>query len=156
MYIDVITLAEAKNFLRIDDTLTEDDAQITRMIGSALLYVEMHTNHLVYARSKSYNMIDGELRVYDFPINTITSPTEADMNNEQKTLYKIFGYGNSTSVLVLNVGYTAPANVPPGLIDVAFEILDLMYYGSKDGESLEKKLSEMSKQTLQQHKRFLI
>ena len=29
-YTDIITLADAKTYLRIDDTLTEDDAQITR------------------------------------------------------------------------------------------------------------------------------
>ena len=55
-YLDVITLADAKSYLRVDDTLTDDDAQISRMIKSALSTIEKRTNVLVYARSKNYLM----------------------------------------------------------------------------------------------------
>ena len=62
-YIDVLTLAQTKTFLRIDDTLSDDDAQITQMIKSALSTIERRTNVLVYARSKSYLFQDYEVRV---------------------------------------------------------------------------------------------
>ena len=84
-YINVITLADAKNYLRIDDTLTEDDAQITRMIKAALSYVENYTGHLVYARDKDYRLIDGKVTVYDYPIN---SEVTVDLDVENKTLHK--------------------------------------------------------------------
>ena len=62
-YIDIIPLADAKVYLRIDDTLTEDDAQITRMINGALSYVERYTSHILYARDKEYRFIDGFVSV---------------------------------------------------------------------------------------------
>ena len=50
-YITVITLAEAKNYLRVDPTLTGDDSAITRMIESALKFIERYTNIICYQRS---------------------------------------------------------------------------------------------------------
>lgn len=155
-YIDVITLAEAKEYLRIDDTLTEDDTQITRMISTALIFVENNTGHMVYSRDKDYVMVDGFIRVYDTPITAIVTPTEADMDNEQKTLYKNFCYGIETSTLTLTVGYTTKAAVPPGLIDVALEVIDILYYGNETGKTVHRDLSPMSKSILEQHKRFIL
>ena len=53
-YTDIITLADAKTYLRIDDTLSDDDAQITRMIKAALSQVEKSTNYIFFPRTKSY------------------------------------------------------------------------------------------------------
>lgn len=155
-YLTVIPLADAKLHLRIDDTLTDDDAAITRMISTALSFVENWTSHIVYSRSKDYVMVDGFVRVYDTPITAITTPAEADMDNEQKTLYKNFSYGITTSTLSLTVGYAAPASVPQALIDVALEIIDIMYYGNETGKTVQKDLSPMSIMQLDQLKRFLI
>lgn len=155
-YLDVITLIEAKNYLRIDDTLTEDDAQITRMINAALAYIENWTRVYVYARAKTYIMVDGFVRVYDWPINSITTPAEADMDNEQKTLYKNFCYGIETSNLVLNIGITAPENVPPELKEVGFEIIDLMYYEHETGKTVKKDLTSISVDILNRFRRFLL
>lgn len=155
-YIDVITLAEAKNTLRVDDTLTEDDAKITRIIGYALAYIELWTNVITFAQAKTYTMVDGCIRVYDYPINSITTPTEADMSNTQKTLYKTFTYGTTTSDLVLNVGHVLPTSVPVDLIDVAHEIIELRYYEQETGKTIAKDLSSTSIDTLNRHKRFLL
>ena len=73
-YTDIITLADAKTYLRIDDTLTEDDAQITRMIKASLSQVERITNHILFARAKSYIVEDYSVNVYDYPINSLTTP----------------------------------------------------------------------------------
>ena len=88
-YIDVLTLAQAKTFLRIDDTLSDDDAQVTQMISSALSTIERRTNVLVYARDKSYLVQDYEVKVYDFPINSITSPTTVVETGRQTRLQKV-------------------------------------------------------------------
>jgi len=155
-YIDVITLSDAKNYLRIDDTLTTDDAQITRIINASLSFVEQWTNIYVYARSKTYLMVDGCKRVYDYPINSITSPTEADMVNEEKTLYKNFSYGVDTSDLVLNIGHLLPASVDVEIIEVAYELIDIMYYGSKSNGTLTEQLSALSIEVLNKHRRFIL
>ena len=72
-YIDVITLPDAKVYLRVDDDLTEDDTQIIRMINGALSYIEQYTNIYFFARDKSYNVIDSCVKVYDYPINSEVS-----------------------------------------------------------------------------------
>ena len=151
-YTDVITLADAKLYLRIDDTLTDDDAQITRMISSALSYVEKWTNVLVYARNKDYLIVDGIIRVYDYPINSVVSPDEADMTITRKTLYTIYEYNTDTD-LTLNVGYANPDDVPQELKDVALEIIDNMYYRN-DWKNMG--LSPLSIDILNKHKRFII
>jgi len=155
-YLTVIPLADAKLHLRVDDTLTEDDAAITRMISTALSFVENWTYHFLYARSKTYTMVNGFVKVYDYPINSITTPAEADMDNEQMSSYKNFCYGIETSDLVLNIGYGDPLDIPQGLIDVALEMIDIMYYANETGKTVQKDLSPMSIMTLDQNKRFLI
>ena len=108
-YIDVISLANAKLYLRVDDTLTEDNAQITSMIDVALKYVEDYTQILVFARDKTYRMINGIKKVYDFPINSVIKPSA----NVFAT-----GTGQCTSVIASNtlvtngLTYTGVAGTP--------------------------------------------
>jgi len=49
-YLSVISLERAKNYLRIDTTLTDDDAEITAMINGACSYIEKRTNLIFYPR----------------------------------------------------------------------------------------------------------
>lgn len=267
-YIDIISLAQAKLYLRVDDTLTEDDAQIISMISVALKYVEDYTNILVFDRDVTYRMIRGVIRVYDFPINSVISPltnvfatgaakcttviatdtitinailytavdgvptdfTEFSVDNgdtataislaravngdlragtlsnvsatsttdtvalttterglagnaitlaqtggtitltafsggvdgnldtdniEEMTLYTTYCFGINNINLVLNVGYDTPADVPLDIIQVAYEIIDILYYGKETGRTLAD-LSELSKNILNQNKRFIL
>jgi len=87
-YLDIITLADAKTYLRIDDTLTEDDAQITRMIKASLSQIERITNYIFFARSKSYVVENCSVNVYDFPINSLTTPTTA--TSVEKAVYTTY------------------------------------------------------------------
>ena len=151
-YIDVITLADAKLYLRVDDTLTEDDAQITRMINAALSYVEKYTNVIVFARDKEYRLTDGCVRVYDYPIN---SEVTADLTAVNKTLYTNYTFGTSNDLIELNVGYVDETDIPQEVIEAAYEIIDIYYYGKESGKTMAD-LSPMSKQGLDQFKRFLM
>ena len=168
-YIDVIPLATAKNYLRIDDTLTEDDARITRLINAALAYVEQWTNVLVYQRAtKEYLITDRCVRVYDYPINDVVKGLddedvdvalvyETDYDRERKHLYtNYYNIDSDAERLVLDVGHVLPASVPDELKEVALEVIDLMYYEHETGKSVSKDLSELSKMILNNHKRFLI
>ena len=71
-YIDVISLERAKNYLRIDTTLTDDDAEITAMINGACSYIEKRTNLIFYPRNKVYKG-SCQVKVYDYPINSIVT-----------------------------------------------------------------------------------
>lgn len=149
-YIDIIPLADAKLYLRIDDTLTEDDTQITRMINASLSYVEKYTNHVLFARDKEYRLINGCVRVYDHPIN---SEVTADLIVENKTLHTNYELGMTNDLIELNVGYALVADVPQELIEVAYEIIDIYYYGKESGKTMAN-ISPLSMDMLNQYKRF--
>ena len=151
-YLDVISLADAKLYLRIDDTLTEDDTQITRMIYAALGYVEKYTNHLMFAHDKEYRLISGCVSVYDYPIN---SEVTDDLVSENKTLYTNYTLGSSNDLIELNVGYTDVSDIPQEIIEAAYEIIDIYYYGKESGKTMAD-LSPMSRQGLDQNKRFIM
>jgi hypothetical protein len=154
-YIDVLTLAQTKTFLRIDDTLSDDDAQITQMIKSALSTIERRTNVLVYARSKSYLFQDYEVRVYDFPINSLTSPSDAVL--VEKELHSNYSTNNTANLkLVLNVGYTDPLDVPSELIDAALQLVKYMYYEAETNTASKGNIPYWIQEMINQHKRFII
>lgn len=152
-YLDIIPLADAKIYLRIDDDLTEDDAQITRMIKGALEYVEKWTNYILFARDKEYRLIDGCVKVYDYPIN---SEVTSDLESENKTLYTNYTLGTSNDLITLNVGYADVNDIPQSLIEVAYEIIELMYYEKETNKSHLTDLSSLSKSILNNYKRFII
>ena len=76
-YINIIPLQDARVYLRIDYTLTQDNEAITRMKNDSLAKVEQMTNVNLIAKSKEYIFDDLKATVYDYPINSLTSPTTA-------------------------------------------------------------------------------
>lgn len=147
-YLDVISLERAKNYLRIDSDLTEDDAEITSMINAALSYVEKRTNHLVYARNKYYNGVC-QVKVYDSPINTIITPVDPFVL--YRTMYAIFPNDKEVQ---LNVGYDDPAKVPDELIQAALQMIKVWYYESEKQVN-STLIPESVKEVLDVYKRFL-
>ena len=75
-YSSIISLQEAKNYLRVDDDFTDDDLSIQAMLKSAIRYVENFTQHYFFAKDVQKIIIDSKVRVYDFPLNSLVSPTE--------------------------------------------------------------------------------
>jgi len=153
-YTDIISLADAKNYLRIDDTVSEDDRAISQMINASFRFIENWTNHILEQRDKTYSLENDFVSVYDYPIQEIVSPVTAV--ETKKPLYSNFEVLNGESELILTVGYNDSVEVPDDLIQVAYEILDIYYYGSKDGQSVGKKLSALSVDTLNYYKRFIL
>ena len=154
-YLNVITLEEAKNYLRVDDTLTEDDARITSMIKASLSMLERSTNILVYARNKEYFFEDYCVYVYDFPINTLINPTDADV--VEKQCYSIYSTNSSSdNKLTLNVGYTDSNDVDPELIEVALYMLKYMYYEAETDKVSVSNFPMWIQVMISQLKRFVI
>tara|TARA_R110000796_G_scaffold142252_1_gene258792 strand:+ start:147 stop:596 length:450 start_codon:yes stop_codon:yes gene_type:complete len=124
-YLDVITLARAKNYLRLDAGFTADDAEVTSMIKAACKFIELRTNHIFFAQDKVFTGLVN-VQVYDFPINTLIAPTDATV------VY--FATSNSytaqTSV-TLNVGYVSPDDVPEELKAAVLQMLKVWYYESE-------------------------
>jgi hypothetical protein len=151
-FIDIIPLADAKIYLRIDDTLTEDDAQITRMINAALSYVERHTNHVLFAQDKEYRLINGFVSVYDHPVN---SEVTDDLVVVDKTLHKNYTLGSDNALIELNVGYATAADVPDELVEIAYIIIDIWYYAKETGKTVAD-LTDFDKAVLDSYKRFIV
>lgn len=152
-YIDVITLEDAKTYLGIDDTAR--DAEVTRMINSACSYMEKYTNLILVDKERTYYFDDSNcVRVYDFPINSVTSP--ADAVRTRRGTYSFYSTSTSTATeLVLNVGYTTPSDVPSEIIEAGLQIIAVWFYSSEKRN--DTSIIPMNiKQILDQHKRFLL
>lgn len=146
-YIQVITLQRAKNYLRVDETLTEDDAEITSMINAACRYIEKRTNHILYARDIIY---DGscQVKVYDFPINSIiTDPIPIGLKRSLYTIYP------DVISIELNVGYTVDT-VPDDLIEAMLQIISVWYYDSEKQVKMSL-IPESVKAVVDLYRRFL-
>ena len=98
---------------------------------------------------------DYSVNVYDYPINSLITPTTAVAL--EKAIYTTYTTLLKTELKVqLNVGYVLATDVPSDLIEVALEMIDLMYYSPETGKSIKSNLSELSKMVLSNYKRFFI
>lgn len=147
-YTDVISLANAKIYLGVDDT--SRDTEITRMINGALTYLERVTNIIVDARDKTYFFDNSCVRVYDYPINTSTFAST--VTKVDKGLYSVFTDTDSDNTsIVLNVGHTDVANIPADWVECGYAIIECLYNGGKLAE-----LPELISQDVNSLKRFII
>jgi len=147
-YLSVISLERAKNYLRIDSALTEDDNEITSMINAALRYVEKRTNHLVYAREATYSGAC-QVKVYDYPNNSITTDPAPWL--VERTMYTIFP---DVKTVDLNVGYETPDLVPDELIQAALQMIKVWYYESEKQVN-STLIPESVKEALDVYRRFI-
>lgn len=122
--IQIITLAQAKTYLAMDDTSRDDE--ITRMVGAAIRYVEERTNHIMAEKDKSFNIWDGCARIYDHPI---VSDVPDGIVETDKGLYKVWS-GYSTEVLTgtATFGYATITDIPEDLLEAAYLMLKFFFF----------------------------
>lgn len=142
-YIDVIPLEIVKDYLGIDDTAR--DTEITRMITSACLYIEKYTNIILVEQEKTYIDSNGCIRVYDYPINTISDVSTVKATY---TLYEV-------ESIDLSVGYEVATDVPSDIVDAGLQIIDNWFYSSETRTN-PNILPMGAKMILDQYKRFII
>jgi len=130
-YTDVISLDQAKLYLRIDDDQTVTDDEITHMINSALSFIEKRTQHIFKTRDKVYykdcNLVE-KTTVYDYPIN----------NPEGEGFIEGIIYKTNKAIVptvngfvTLNVGYEDVEDIPSELIDAALQLIKVWFYESE-------------------------
>ncbi len=152
-YLDVIPLATAKEYLKVDVGFSADDNQITRMISSALRKIEKQTQHISYARDESYLVKNGSAIVWDYPINSVVDP--AEYTEEVNYLNTCYDFGSAdVEFVTLNVGYADPNDFPEELKDAALEMIDAMYYANSDDR--KKDISQLAKDSINENRRFII
>jgi len=128
-YLDVISLDQAKNYLKIDDSLTEDDDLIIGMINSSLSFIEKRTCHIFKTRDKVYYKdcaLVQQVKVYDYPITS-------ELDITYRPLYAIVPTTNDT--VTLTIGYTSIDDIPSELIDAAYQLIKVWYYESEKQEN---------------------
>ena len=147
-YIDVISLERAKDYLRIDTTLTDDDAEITAMINGACSYIEKRTNLIFYPRSKVYKG-SCQVKVYDYPINSIiTAPAPFAYEQPMFTIYP------DVKTVELNVGFTEPIDIPDELIQACLQMIKVWYYESEKQVNTTL-IPESVKEAIDLNRRFI-
>ncbi len=154
-YTDIISLAQAKIYLRIDDTQNETDAEITSMINGALKFIEKQTNHIMFAREFVYQ-VDSCINIYDHPIISITTPSDADdYERTDKSTYSIFDINTEATSITMQIGYAELADVPEDLIQSAYQILKVWYYEAEK-QSNSTMLPMSVKEVIDSNRRFIL
>lgn len=125
--LDVITLQEAKNNLRVD--FDDDDTLISRLIATSVGWVERYTCHKLWQRSET-KISDGcPIEVYDYPVavdsvekdgNPVNYTTE---NRSDRLIIK----APKDAVVVLSVGYGTVESIPSPLLDACYKIITYLY-----------------------------
>jgi len=154
-YTDIISLSRAKNYLRIDDTLTEDDIDITSMIKGAFLFMERYTNHIFINREFTQYVPP---KIYNYPITAIDGDSDFDFDNYYQRNYdKLYGpYGsyNPPVLTTYNAGYLEVSDVPDDFIQSALQIIKVWYYESQK-EVNGQIIPMATRQVLDTYRRFV-
>lgn len=133
-YTDIISLSRARTYLRVDDGMNEDDAEITSMIKAAFLFIERYTNHIFINREFS-QMVPP--KIYNYPVTEINGSAEDafDWDNYYQRnydkIYGPYGYYVPPVMTTYNAGYVNVEDVPDDFIQAALQIIKVFYYESE-------------------------
>ena len=124
-YLDVISLDQAKLYLKVDELQTVTDNEIVSMINSSLSFIEKRTGHILKTKTKTYYScaLVNRVIVYDYPI--IDAPIETQVRQSNSIVPTVNG---SVS---LELGYADIEDVPSELIDAALQLLKVWFYESE-------------------------
>ena len=132
LYENIISVAEAKHYLRLDSDFDEDDSDIERMIASALEYITKNTNYVFRVQNKTYRQdSDCNVIISDYPVNT------TDFSHNIPLYCSGYIKFKNTDVVTASIGFTSKSDegFPSALIDCALEIIKVYYYGSETNEN---------------------
>jgi hypothetical protein len=154
-YTDIISLANAKTYLGVDGS--DRDTEITQMINAALSYIERNTNYVMSAQNKTYLLDDGEVRVYDYPINTLDADLDDTVTRTQKPLYSIYKDTSTATTITLNVGGT---DIPNDLIQAGYLLLEHFFNEKETGNRLytldTTRFPAAAEQIIANNRRFIL
>lgn len=159
-YIDIVTLAQIKTYLRIDDTGTTLNDELSVMIDAACLLIEQSTNHILKPKTKTIQSVNCCIYVYDTPINAVTIPNDSEDYKESKRgLYSIFTLNNLTTdedyyTLTYTCGYNDTDDVPETIKQAIKETVRVWFYAAESRNIVA--LPESAMQMINPLKRFLV
>lgn len=136
--LNVVTLAQAKEWLRRDD-YTADDAIITSLIKAAVNQVELFTCQILWQRSISAQTgRDGKYRIFEYPLLSIESLKNNDGESQEYDESETEWYTeicsddtNCIQTLVFVAGYgwtyTGGTETPDDILTAIKELIAYMY-----------------------------
>lgn len=126
-YLNVISLAQAKLYLKIDALQTETDNEISSMIKSALSFIEKRTGHIFVNKNKTYYScaLTDSVIVYDYPIDNSVTALAIQYRQTNAIVPTISGS------VILTLGYSTIDDVPNELIDAALQLIKVWFYESE-------------------------
>lgn len=152
LYENIISVAEAKHYLRLDSDFTEDDADIERMINSSLEYITKHTNYVFRVQNKTYYKdCEDNIYIYDYPVNT------NDFSPKIPLYYSGYIKFKNTDVVTASVGFTSKSDegFPSALIDCALQMIEVWYFGAEKTEN-STLMPPSVKQTIDTYRRCIM
>lgn len=154
-YLDVISLEQAKLYLKIDEGQDATDDEITQMIASSLSFIERKTNHIFKTREKVYYKdcaLVNHATVYDYPI--INDPeSEEFINNIVYRINKAI-VPTVNGFVTLTIGYDDIEDIPMELIDCALQIINFWFYNSETKNSVNS-IPDFVMEAINQNRRFV-
>lgn len=152
LYENIISVTEAKRYLRLEDDFTEDDTDIERMISSALEYITKQTNYVFRVQNKTYRQdYDCNTFIYDYPVNT------TDFSPNIPLYYSGYIKFRNADVITASVGFESKAyyGFPSALIDCALQMIKVWYYESEKNVNTTL-LPQNVQQIIDTYRRFII
>lgn len=135
--LDVISVDQAKNWLEVD--FPDKDADIERLIKSAIAWVEKYTCHLLFQREVTIPVTSSRTAIAFWPIDANTLEMKDAKGNTITTMvsygtlktYVCYGafksYAPGTNVITATMGYENVNDIPPPLIEAAYKLIVYLY-----------------------------
>jgi hypothetical protein len=125
--LDVISIQQAKDYLVVEDDFF--DADIERLIETAITWIEKYTDHLLYERDEVIPLTSCEQDIYTYPI-AITSVQKDSVDQTYTTVQKALRIVVKCqtwngSVVNATVGYAS--NPPAPLVGAAYKLLTYLF-----------------------------
>lgn len=148
VHSDIIPLAEAKDYLSLDDN--SRDQEVTRMIKSAISWFEKRTNHILVSRDGVYNLNEGCVRVYDYPIGVVPD----GFTQTAKSTYSIIVSDSLSEeeTVTIPLGYEELDDIPEDLVEGCYLMLKFLFYEQEGNGKIPLAVQEIA----DHYKRFII
>ena len=140
--LNVVSLSQAKMYLRLDEDYTIEDGLITSLIKSAVNQAEQFTLQVLWHRTlTAITPATGILRIFDYPIVSIENVKDSDLTTLTFETIETQAYtevisgtaGLNTVTYVAGYGwnYDGGSDVPDD-IETAIKTMIAYYYENRD------------------------
>jgi uncharacterized phiE125 gp8 family phage protein len=136
--LNVVSLAQAKLWLRVDLDYDYEDGLITALIKSAVNQVEQYTLQVLWQRSiTEISDINGNLRLYNYPIIAVEDVVDRDLLEVDfeiidtpfytDVITQRPGYNTVTYVAGYDWNYDGGSDVPDDIETAIKEMITFLY-----------------------------